>query len=407
MGLRVRWPRPWPAFSPQGGAVSPTRYRAGLYQFLAVFRFLAFAMGMGLYFAPREGGSLPLWPLGVAGGVALFAAVQVAFRLYPERLPPPARALLLGLDLLLALAAVLSTGALESPFLLYSLAPVLTAALLADLPSAVAVGATVGLAPLAVHLTSGLGWTPFPPLLEGNRLAVGLLFLLTALLVAHLPFLANLNWQVRLRRDLVAEERHRLRRELHDSVAQVLAFLSLKVRRAEERSREGAASLTRDQVEAIARAVEQSYLAVRDFLDALEDLLPPGSLQDALREAVARWSAQTGIPVDLRLEGEGLRCPEEDRHHLVQIVREALANVARHSGATAVEVSLSREGPEAVLRVRDNGRGIPPGTPPGHGTAIMRERARIIGAVLEVDSAPGRGTEVRVRYPLNRAGREG
>jgi len=389
------------------GVPSGPRYRAALYQFLAVFRFLSFAMGMGLYFAPREGAHPPpLWPLGMAGAVAFFVIAQVLFRLYPERFGPRGRALLLAVDTLLAVLGVLTTGALDSPFLFYSLAPVLSTALLVDLPSAVGVALVVGLSPLLAHLTPWLGWSVYPSLLEGNRLPVGVLFLLIALVVGLLPFLANLNWQARLRADLVAEERRRLRRELHDSVAQVLAFLSLKVRRAEERAHGGGALLTPDEVEAIARAVEQSYLAVRDFLDALEGSLPPGDLPSALAEAVSAWSRQTGIPVDLRLERVEASCPDEHRHHLVQIVREALANTARHSGATRVGVSLEREDGAFVVRVRDNGRGIPPGTPAGHGTSIMRERARLIGAHLEVESAPGRGTEVRVRYPL-KGGREG
>jgi signal transduction histidine kinase len=83
-----------------------------------------------------------------------------------------------------------------------------------------------------------------------------------------------------------------------------------------------------------------------------------------------------------------------------RVAQEALNNVAKHAGATRVEVELTYEGSEVRLAVRDDGRGFDPGeVPSGHfGVAIMRERAEAVGADVAVESCPGTGTTVRLRW---------
>ncbi|HEY6012681.1 MAG TPA: ATP-binding protein, partial [Candidatus Limnocylindrales bacterium] len=112
--------------------------------------------------------------------------------------------------------------------------------------------------------------------------------------------------------------------------------------------------------------------------------------------------------VELRLElaeadrVSGLVTPEEE-HELIQIAREALSNVARHSGAGRATMSIRREGQQIVLRVEDDGRGFDPKDRrgPGHfGLANLRDRAAAVGGTTRIESAPGKGTRIIVRLPI-------
>ncbi|TMQ91999.1 sensor histidine kinase [Actinomadura soli] len=201
-----------------------------------------------------------------------------------------------------------------------------------------------------------------------------------------------------------AEERARLAREMHDSLAKTLQGISMSaealpvwVRRSPE------------QAEADARAVVAGLRVAarqaRGLLADLRDDVYRQPLDGALAAVVAEWSARTGIAAVTRLPGG----PDGDheaavRYEIVSIVREALANVERH--ADARHVTVSRDA--ATLAVRDDGRGfVPPQDDrlgllarDGHyGLIGMRERAHRIGGRLTVDGAPGHGTTVSILLP--------
>ena len=110
----------------------------------------------------------------------------------------------------------------------------------------------------------------------------------------------------------------------------------------------------------------------------------------------------------IRLEvGEGFPpAPlDEGATELLRIVQEALTNARKHSGAENVRVELKAEGDDLVVEVEDDGQGFEPDTiSAGVGLRSMRERAAVLGGKLEVESEPGRGTRVRLRTPLRKAG---
>ena len=83
-----------------------------------------------------------------------------------------------------------------------------------------------------------------------------------------------------------------------------------------------------------------------------------------------------------------------------RIIQESLTNARRHSGAKRISVVLKMDEGDLLVEVSDNGRGFGPETPPGVGLSSMRERAALIGGELEMESEPGRGTDVRLRVPL-------
>jgi signal transduction histidine kinase len=122
-----------------------------------------------------------------------------------------------------------------------------------------------------------------------------------------------------------------------------------------------------------------------------------------LRAFVHEWSERHGIPAELEASPAGpLPAPVSEAQ--LRAAQEALTNVARHAGAGAVRVSLAGNDAGMELRVADEGKGFDPGRPGGgEGLAIMAERARAVGATVEVGSRPGAGTEVVARWSALRS----
>jgi signal transduction histidine kinase len=201
----------------------------------------------------------------------------------------------------------------------------------------------------------------------------------------------------------VIEERNRLARELHDSVKQHVFANALLVRSARK-------LFARDPAQAERHLAEAEELAgqTQQELTDLIRALRPAALADkglaaVLREYTGDWSRRTGIAVDLRVQGEHAT-PLDVEEALLRVAQEALANVARHSGAQAVEVRLAWEGqPEAdrvCLTVRDDGRGFDPAQAEGKGLGLasMRERVAALGGTLRIDGGAG-GTSVEACVP--------
>jgi PAS domain S-box-containing protein len=198
-------------------------------------------------------------------------------------------------------------------------------------------------------------------------------------------------------------ERRRLARDLHDGVLQdlsyttaVMGFIMLD---AEGTSME----------EELQRAVDAVRRAAQGLRDAVNDLRleeevdrPFPQLVDSLVERSR--SMDPGCDISLRVE-EGF--PSEPLGdvgvELSRVVREALTNARRHSGASSVRVMLWTEEGNLLAEVADDGRGFAAGSAPGVGLRSMRERALQLGGDLEVESALGEGTRVRVRAPMMHA----
>jgi signal transduction histidine kinase len=210
------------------------------------------------------------------------------------------------------------------------------------------------------------------------------------------------------RRSLVraatAEERARLSRELHDSVAKTLhglamsaASLPLLAQRDPDRAAAEAAR--------IREAAERASGETRQLLRGLrvDDVTVP--LAESIEAAARSWSAETGIAVDLHLDA-GDEPSLEVRYELFQIAREALRNVAAHAAASLVEVRLRRDGGGLTLTIVDDGVGFDPApledlARAGHiGVVALHERSATVGGSTRLTSAPGDGTRVEVTVPL-------
>lgn len=195
----------------------------------------------------------------------------------------------------------------------------------------------------------------------------------------------------------VFEERSLLARELHDSIAQSLAFLNIQVQMLEDSLARGAAAEMAEVLARIREGVQESYDDVRELLTHFRARVSSGEdIGDALRRMLARFGEQTGIVTAFSETGTGVPLQAETRQQVLHILQEALSNVRKHSAARHVAIDLRREG-SYRFSVTDNGRGFDSGAAAGEdhiGLRIMRERAQRIGATVEVSSMPGRGTTV-------------
>lgn len=210
----------------------------------------------------------------------------------------------------------------------------------------------------------------------------------------------------------VLEERTRLAREIHDTLAQQLTGIVLQLEAAATLQSRHHDERSHDLVVA---AREQARLALQEARRSVWNLRPVPLEAAGLASAVAleaeRFTVRTGIEVGVRNRRVpvDLALPPQSEVAVFRIVQEALANAGRHSRAGRVEVELRAVGDELRLTVRDDGDGfdvdgddIRTGGSRGFGLVGMRERAELIGAQFEVRSDPAGGTMVSLRVPLER-----
>jgi PAS domain S-box-containing protein len=194
------------------------------------------------------------------------------------------------------------------------------------------------------------------------------------------------------------EERKRIARELHDSVGQLLAAISMNIGIVQAQSHQLDSKAAR-AVSDNAVLVEQVSSEIRTISHLLHPpLLDLAGLTSALRWYVDGFSERSRIKVDLEIPADFGRLTAEMEIAIFRIVQECLTNIHRHSGSASAEIRLRKEGNELKVQVRDNGKGIPAHkqqelSGSGLGFGGMRERVRQLGGTLEIQS-DGTGTLV-------------
>lgn len=209
------------------------------------------------------------------------------------------------------------------------------------------------------------------------------------------------------------EERKQLARELHDSVGQMLAALSMniaKVRSQAQRLDPAAASAVAENAE----IVEQISKEIRTISHLLHPpLLDVAGLASAIRWYVDGFSERSKIRVDMEVPAEFRRLSEEMELTIFRLIQECLTNIHRHSGSSTASIAIRQEDHTILVQIKDQGKGISSdkqmelGTDrAGVGFRGMRERLRQLGGELEIQSGSG-GTSVTARVPLARLPLEG
>ncbi|MGH2894509.1 MAG: HAMP domain-containing sensor histidine kinase [Solirubrobacteraceae bacterium] len=199
-------------------------------------------------------------------------------------------------------------------------------------------------------------------------------------------------------RALAAQEAERLRiaRELHDEIGQTLTAVALRVEHASSR-----ADFDRAELAQLAEIVQDTLQDLRRISRELRpEALDELGLVNALITLCERVGQQDRLRVHRRLDVALPAMASDVELAIYRIAQEALTNVMRHSTASEVTVALSRSDSELVLRVSDNGQGLPEAVSEGGGLTGMRERAMLIGGDLRIESDPGSGVAVSLRLSL-------
>lgn len=204
------------------------------------------------------------------------------------------------------------------------------------------------------------------------------------------------------------EERRRISRELHDSVGQILAAISMNIAKV-KREKEKLSPAAQRSVEENTNLVEQASTEIRTMAYLLHPpLLDEIGLESAIRDFIGGFGRRSGINVNLIIEPRFDRLSPELEIAAFRVVQESLTNVHRHSGSKTALVRLSRKHGCVHLEISDEGRGIPvdkqidlnsSGTM-GVGVPGMRERIEQLGGTLQVDSS-GKGTTVTATLPID------
>ena len=193
-------------------------------------------------------------------------------------------------------------------------------------------------------------------------------------------------------------ERRRLQRNLHDGMQQSVAALSVRLGLARNQLRRGdrrtAETLTELQAD------------VNRLLDDVRELshsIRPAVLSDrGLLEAVEAHASRLPVPVVIDADQalRGARFPAQIEDAAWYGIAEAMTNALKHTETTRIVVTLTRQNGHLEVDVSDNGRGFDPSTSAGFGLAALADRMAVLGGVLTVDSAAGRGTRLRMDIPL-------
>jgi two-component system nitrate/nitrite sensor histidine kinase NarX len=195
----------------------------------------------------------------------------------------------------------------------------------------------------------------------------------------------------------VSQERHLLARELHDSIAQSLAFLKIQV----QLMRDAVKTCNEHEIakilEEIDAGVRESYSDVRELLLHFRTRTNTEDIEPALATTLQKFEHQSGIKTALTMQGQGLPLAPDVQIQVLHIVQEALSNIRKHARASQAWLDVQQQ-PTWRFEVRDDGIGFNPDTDQFDethvGLRIMTERAQRIGAHIEVLSTPSRGSSV-------------
>ncbi len=207
----------------------------------------------------------------------------------------------------------------------------------------------------------------------------------------------NLRLNALEREAAVSGERHLLAGELHDSIAQSLAFLKIQVQLMRHAVQSGNPVEIQKVLEEIDVGVRESYGDVRELLVHFRTRTNTEDIEPALATTLRKFEHQTGLKTSLTMAGHGLPLSPDLQMQVLHIVQEALSNVRKHARASQVWLDVQQQ-PVWRFEVRDNGMGFSPENQAQDethvGLRIMTERAQRIGAALEVVSTPAHGTSM-------------
>ncbi len=203
------------------------------------------------------------------------------------------------------------------------------------------------------------------------------------------------------RRVALLEERAVIARELHDSLAQSLAYMKIQVSRLKAAMNAG--QPTDEVLEELREGLNAAYRQLRELLSTFRLRMEGENLHSALEQTVAEFAQRGELPIDFAIAANAGPLSPNEEIHVLQIAREALANVLHHANASQARITLDRLAEGRVrLAVEDDGEGIvKPADPHHYGMTIMEERARSLNGRLSFEERAEGGTRVTLEFTPN------
>jgi two-component system nitrate/nitrite sensor histidine kinase NarX len=203
------------------------------------------------------------------------------------------------------------------------------------------------------------------------------------------------------------EERWLISQELHDNVAQSLAYLNMQTKLLEDRLQSDLKNSTREEIHQIRQVIQDTYQDVRNMLiDFRTRINEDEPLEPVLKKYCQDFSARTGIKTEFAFDKPMPILELSVRTQVLRMIQESLSNARKHARPAQVNVSVRKADSGLRISVEDNGDGFDLHTAqePAQqhlGLSIMKERAAHLGGTVRISTAPGRGTVVEIDIPLN------
>lgn len=198
------------------------------------------------------------------------------------------------------------------------------------------------------------------------------------------------------------EERKHIAREIHDELGQLLSVLRLHLTTLDFRLGDDNPDI-RDRAQKMVATVDKAIQIIRNLATRLRPAVLNAGILTALEWLVQEFAESTGIDCRLRVFSEDISLDEDRAMTVFRIVQESLTNVLRHAAATRVDISIRDDDGICEVKISDNGKGFDPGRAKkaqSSGIVGMRERALMLRGALDIASAEGGGTVVRLRIPM-------
>ena len=202
-------------------------------------------------------------------------------------------------------------------------------------------------------------------------------------------------------------ERDRIAKELHDGLAQTLAYINVKAAAINEHLKKGNFEVVSGCLDELREAIKDAYAEIRRAIFDLKIVdIPDSDLKTYIEKFVHEFGINNNIRIHTKLDGiNGLNLPVSSQVHLIRIIQEGLNNIEKHAEATKVWVVFENENGKRVLKIIDNGKGFDPKNYARlngklhFGIQTMKERAIGMGGTLTIKSSPGVGTEIVLELP--------
>ncbi len=205
--------------------------------------------------------------------------------------------------------------------------------------------------------------------------------------------------------NLQEEERSHIAREIHDELGQNLTSINMDIDYLKNKQAEGADPDILRRLKILGKLVNNTIKTTRRISQELRPgILDDLGLKSAIEWQVSQFKKRSDSEYKLTMMGDDENLTKEQSIAIFRIAQESLTNIARHAGATKIEVNLSIEKPSIKLEIKDNGKGISDNNTENHNTSFgifgMKERASILGGELEIVSSPKEGTSIIVELPI-------